>query len=421
MLLKFSVENYGPFKEETVLDFHPSKLKDSDSCIIEKDDTSALSVLGIFGMNASGKSYLLRALANLASMMRFPLPAAMPILAYAPFRLSSETRNAPTKMNLEFICEGERFEYTVEFDGKSILKESLDHFPNGQRAGVFKRDGNKITTPSGRFNEINSVSKLVSPNSTVVAVASQFNTEILQKIVRYLNTIFLVNPDLQASLQNVIKSVNEDPEIRMMVLDALSVADFGIDDIRGKISQVDLFELRNTMPSQMLGMMLATGNERVDQMTLHLIHHSSDPSLKKEDCCFDYTIESSGTLRMIAIIGPVIQALRCGGVVLIDEFGAFLDHDICTWMISLFRSPVNHRGAQLVFNSHDQMLINTEDLFRRDQIYISDKDPDSGESEIRPVSECSLRKDADVLKTYRAGKLGGRPYIVDSGKFNFHE
>ena len=419
MLLKFSVENYGPFKDEAVLDFHPSKLKDSDSCIIEKDDISALSVLGIFGMNASGKSYLLRALTDLASMMRFPLSATAPILAYAPFRLSSDTRDAPTRMNLEFVYEGERFDYRVEFDGKNVLKESLYHFPNGQRAGVFKRDGGDIITPSGRFNEINMISKLVGSNSTVVAVASQFNLEIFQKIVHFLNTMSAVDPDLQTSLQNAVKSINEDPEIRRMVLDALSITDFGIDDIRGKVSPVDLFELRCTLPTRALYSMNFASNERSGQMALHFICCSSDSSMEKEDCGFDYTVESRGTLRMIATLCPVIQALRSGGVVLIDEFGASLDHDICVWVIGLFRSPVNHKGAQLVFNTHDQMLIDTEDLFRRDQIYITERNPDLEGSGIYPVSDCSIRKDADVLKTYRAGKLGGRPYIVDSGKFNF--
>ena len=418
MLLKFSVENYGPFKDEAALDFHPSKLKDSDSCIIEKDDISALSALGIFGMNASGKSYLLRALTDIVSMMKIPLSATVPIPAYAPFRLSSDTCNASTKMNLEFVYEGERFDYTVEFDGKSILKESLDHFPNGQRAGVFKRKDREIITPSGRFNEINMISKLVSPNSTVVAVASQFDLEIFQKVVRFLNTIFVVDPDLQISLQNAIVLINEDPEICRMVLDALSITDLGIGDIFGKISSVDLFELRCTSPARTLFSMNLAGNERTGQMVLHLIHRSSDPSMKKEDG-FDYTVESRGTLRMVATICPIIQALRSGGIVLIDEFGVSLDHDICVWMTGLFRSSVNHKGAQLVFNSHDQMLINTEDLFRRDQIYIVDRNPDSGESGIRSVSDCSIRKDADVLKTYRAGKLGGRPYIVDPGKFNF--
>ncbi len=413
MLLKLSVENYGPFKDEAVLDFHPSKLKDSDSCIIEKDDISVLSVLGIFGMNASGKSYLLRALTDIVSMMKFPLSATVPIPAHAPFRLSSDTRDAPTKMDLEFVYEGERFDYEVEFDDKSILKESLDHFPNGQRAGVFKREGSEINTPSGRFNEINIISKLVSSNSTVVAVASQFNLEIFQKIVRFLNTIFTVDPDLQTSLQNAVVSINDDPEARRMVLDALSITDFGIDDFLGKISSVDLFELRYSSPVRTLCTMNSAG-----QVALHLIRHSSDPSTKKEDG-FDHLVESRGTLRMIATICPIIQALRSGGIVLIDDFGASLDHDICAWMTGLFRSSVNHKGAQLVFNSHDQMLIDTEDLFRRDQIYIVDKNPDSGESGIHPVSDCSIRKDADLLKTYRAGKLGGRPYIVDPGKFNF--
>ena len=124
-------------------------------------------------------------------------------------------------------------------------------------------------------------------------------------------------------------------------------------------------------------------------------------------------------MRMLYIMGPVTEALRTGGFVAIDEFSSFLDDDICRWIIGLFRKDRNPKGAQLLINTHDQLLMDTEELFRRDQICLVSKDRKAQSSDVAVLSEFSIRKDYDPRKGYALGKYGARPKILDEGWSDF--
>lgn len=61
------------------------------------------------------------------------------------------------------------------------------------------------------------------------------------------------------------------------------------------------------------------------------------------------------------------------------------------------------------------MLMDTEMLFRRDQIYFTNKDRDTGAAELYSLSDFKgVRKDLDVLKSYLSGRFDAIPEI-DSG------
>ena len=109
---------------------------------------------------------------------------------------------------------------------------------------------------------------------------------------------------------------------------------------------------------------------------------------------------------MFSMMGPIIKALRDGGVVFFDEFGSSLHTAISRWIIGQFSAPSNPNGAQLIINTHDLMLMDTELLFRRDQIYFTDKDRRTGAAELYALSDFKgVRKDMDVLKSYLSGRF----------------
>jgi hypothetical protein len=51
-------------------------------------------------------------------------------------------------------------------------------------------------------------------------------------------------------------------------------------------------------------------------------------------------------------------------------------------------------------------------LFRRDQIWFAEKDP-NGESHLYSLAEYKIRKNAKYEKDYIAGKYGAIPFIGD--------
>jgi AAA15 family ATPase/GTPase len=95
----------------------------------------------------------------------------------------------------------------------------------------------------------------------------------------------------------------------------------------------------------------------------------------------------------------------------IDEFERSLHPLICSYLIQLFHDPkINSRGAQLVLATHDTNLLSSNE-FRRDQIWIVEKDK-TGASELYSLSDVTgILKGAPYEKWYLSGRLGGIPGI----------
>jgi AAA15 family ATPase/GTPase len=80
--------------------------------------------------------------------------------------------------------------------------------------------------------------------------------------------------------------------------------------------------------------------------------------------------------------------------------------------LELFHSPNrNTRGAQLIFATHDNTLMN-QSLFRRDQIWLVEKDADQA-SRLFSLYDFAEkpRKGEAIHRGYLAGRYGGVPTL----------
>ncbi len=78
--------------------------------------------------------------------------------------------------------------------------------------------------------------------------------------------------------------------------------------------------------------------------------------------------ESLGTQKFFSFLGPVIDALVEGKVILIDELDARLHPNLALLIVSLFNNSSDNRyGAQLIFSSHNSLILKKK-ILRRDQI-----------------------------------------------------
>ena len=111
MLIQFSVKNYKSFKDEVKLSMVASnsdKTRIVDNVIdVPKFNLRLLRSAVIYGANASGKSKLLEAM---DFMRTFILTSSKETQAVEPiktdaFRLSTETENAPSLFEINFIFE----------------------------------------------------------------------------------------------------------------------------------------------------------------------------------------------------------------------------------------------------------------------------------------------------------------------------
>ena len=122
-------------------------------------------------------------------------------------------------------------------------------------------------------------------------------------------------------------------------------------------------------------------------------------------------MESKGTIHLIRLLQPFIDALENGGVIVLDEMDASLHFEIVVSLIRIFNNKeLNKKGAQLIFNTHNPIYLNGE-LLRHDQIVMVEKNKDTLTSNIYALSDYKLRPEERILKNYLAGKYGALPHM----------
>ncbi|MDS3860371.1 AAA family ATPase [Thermosynechococcaceae cyanobacterium BACA0444] len=120
--------------------------------------------------------------------------------------------------------------------------------------------------------------------------------------------------------------------------------------------------------------------------------------------------ESEGTQKIFALAGLLVNALKNGKVLIIDEFDARIHPLISRAIVELFNSnETNPRNTQLIFMTHDTNLLSNK-LFRRDQIWFTEKNR-YGSTDLYSLAEYKVRNDASFESDYIKGKYGAIPYI----------
>jgi AAA15 family ATPase/GTPase len=127
---------------------------------------------------------------------------------------------------------------------------------------------------------------------------------------------------------------------------------------------------------------------------------------------FNREFISDGTNRMINLAGSIFYTLNNGGILLIDEIEHKLHHMLVRRIIEMFNSiDINTNNAQLIFTSHDLLLL--EENLRRDQIWIVDKGYCNQSKIYNLLDIPGVTKKTNILKQYLLGIYRGIPEISE--------
>ena len=124
--------------------------------------------------------------------------------------------------------------------------------------------------------------------------------------------------------------------------------------------------------------------------------------------------ESLGT-QILFIILPFIANVinNKNKVLIVDELDKSLHPFIVQFIVNLFNSAENKNNAQLIFNTHETNLLNLN-LLRRDQIWFTEKNAQTGISDLYSLSDFSTRNKENIEKGYMLGKYGAIPDIFSN-------
>lgn len=213
-------------------------------------------------------------------------------------------------------------------------------------------------------------------------------------------------------MQYTLSKSMRDEELRKQIAQFVRTADFQIDDF--SVQAIPLREklVRSGAPKVVQDLILSEEKgedpQRLAGLTLHKgITRNGDP----EDIYFELEEESAGTQEFFALAGPTLDVLSNGLTLIVDELGMRLHPLLMRALIALFHNrETNVNGAQLLFTTHDTTLLDEPGPFRRDQIWITEKN-ETGSSSIVSLWDYKSRKGENFMRGYLAGRYGGVPFV----------
>ncbi len=431
MLIQFSVKNYKSFKDEVKLSMVASnsdKTRMADNVIdVPKFHLKLLRSAVIYGANASGKSKLLEAMDFMRSFILTSSKETQAIepIKTDPFRLSTETENAPSLFEINFIFEDELYRYGFEVTEKEVVSEWLYMRANTKEVEMFYRDYQNFDIhPKYKQAKFIVSNDTVRENALLLSVAAQFNDKIAKKILVWLDK-FKVLFGLQESryMGDSIGMLREE-QSKAKVLQFMKGADFNIEDL--KPVTVNLEDLPKEMPPEMKEFITKTIKDGQDFFfsDVSVFHKKYDENRISVNVNQRFSMdkeESAGTRKYFSFAGRLIKAIEEGNTLMIDELDAKLHPNLVFKIAETFNSiETNPNNAQLIFNTHDDNLLSSG-IFRRDQIWFTEKDRYGAATlfsldSFRNENGEKPRKEEDYARNYIRGKYGAIPYLNDFDK-----
>lgn len=134
--------------------------------------------------------------------------------------------------------------------------------------------------------------------------------------------------------------------------------------------------------------------------------------LKSMDISITDIEESKGAKKILVLAGPMLSIASKELTVMVDDLDTNLHTLLLRKLVQMFHSSYNTGRAQLLFTAHDTSLMDVPGLFRRDQIWLVDKNQEQA-STLKSISDFKPRKNESIQKGYLAGRYGGIPFLSD--------
>ena len=422
-LLRFTFENHRSFRDEATLDLTRPTLK---TLRLPQGTTWGDHIHhadGIYGANASGKTNVLDALHYTLGAIGSSATSWLDHSQFprVPFALTPQTTTAPATFELEFIHDGRRYEHRFITSADGIVEESLREVSTRWKT-IYTR------SQSGNVKGLSGIPR-VAPRELTLSRAARLDDPTVQPIwegiMRGFDIYRVGDREVSERLDRIARQLRD----RSLSLDDLvtlgQIADTGITHIEVEEQAIPpqlarLFaEMQKAAPED------ATDNpqeEAPDNSTDEatdlsnfiarnlLFRHGRDSGkLRDSD-------ESTGTMAWLALGTAVVDALREGRVLVVDELGSSLHPQLSRLIVDWFEDPsVNTTGAQLIFTSHDMTLLDAGrgDRAKREQVWFVEKGTD-GASELFNLADFPLQSGSNVIKQYLEGRFGGVPYTAPS-------
>lgn len=380
MLLEFGARNFFSFKEGFCVSFEV----DGNCPKSISKGKPYVTILGLKGANAAGKTNILRAL----SFIRYLCSESYNSAPKSEIPIDNFYNNDDsTELFCRFAIEGNKYLYETGLTKDKILYEELSF--DGTDNFIFKRHGNTLDALHEDFSELKQLK--IRSNVSVIHSAKQGEYHSLEKFYSFFANIItnvsdfgLNNFHLDLSLICEIYRQNSDLLSKVKTL--LNKADTGVVDVKIVRS------MSPQLKTQFIPVFIHEKNEKKYPVS---VWH-----------------ESSGTKKLFYDLSLYYGALEAGGILVLDEFDIHLHPALLPMLIDLFDSDEkNDKSAQMIFSTHDTAIMDRLGKYRTYLVNKEDNESFGYRLDEIPgdILQGDLRNDRPISHWYKKGKLGGLP------------
>lgn len=449
MLQQFTVENFRSFKDREVFKLQPGKgSRNKEHKVEPVKGHWILKSAALFGPNAGGKSKFVEAL-EFGKRLVLLGTRADSLIEYHPFRLSSESKKKDTTFIYQILCNNKKYEYGFSYNAERISREWLKQITRKTEHIIFERD----ITSKEPFN----ISYLIKLNpkeeerqflcffSKATPQHQLFLHEVISRNLRdnvsniedlwevikwFVDTLKVLFPDTPYKQGGMLKAVNDEQlkegfgellryfDTGIQAIDLIDI-DFEKLGITQDMKQFIKTDLSKSSNAEAFGSLRFENNlylityvdGTIKAKKLQTLHNIIDNDEKEY---FSLGDESDGTQRIFDYIPLILDLIQGEKVFVIDEMERSLHPALMRKMIELFFKYSNNISTQLIFTTHESTLMD-QDLLRRDEIWLIEKDREGVSSLNRLDEKFNLRFDKELEKSYLKGLFGASPDFGSEG------
>lgn len=401
MITRFKFDNCFAFNKpvEMTLRADMRTKKFSSNVINVNDNLNILKSIAIYGPNNTGKTSFIKC-----------INAFKRTLENKPIRLSANifTGNSISTEAVSFIYNEKEYNYEYKFDcdKHSYVYEKMveivrDKNSNETEKLIFLKDtlNEKYECPEDQ--KLQEVLNIASTNNILIYTVQTEKFDTLNKIKEVLinlaKSIVIVTMNNIPNGKTIEILKNKDDETKKIV-NFIKNADIYLDDYRYD-DKVQL-EVDNKEAEEEI----LKNQDLMDQMRIVSVYKGKPvPSI---------IFDSLGTRKIAALASYVVTSIEKGQTLVIDELDSSLHFKITRAIMSMYNSELN-KNAQLIATLHDISLLDCKKMFRKEQIWFTDKNEE--QTELYSLKDFSYEQSGvrgdttDIQDRYSKGAFGAIP------------
>ena len=401
MIIEIRAKNRFVFDEQIIFSMKADmRNKKFASNVHKENNFNILKTAGIYGPNNAGKTCLIKC-----------IKAIRQILLNKKSGLMSNifTDNSVCELGVTFLALGRKFSYDFRFDAekKEFIYEKFseilkDQYGNEKEIFWLIKDSVEGQYACTDKDAVPMMPLMAKNNLLCYLIdTSKFKhlEEMKKIIIDFAGKIDVINMN-NIPMKHTIEMMKNKGQLQQKVVDFIKNADLYMDNFE----YVDMDQIK----------LKADDEEKPDEKVLELPETIMDQirlvSTYKGVHVPSMLFDSTGTKKIAALAGYVIEGLEQGRILVIDELDSSIHFKLTRAIVAMFNNELNI-NAQMIFTVHDINLMDCKKMFRKEQIWFVHKDKDGVYvySLADFTAQQGVRDTTDVMEKYRKGALGALP------------